>query len=610
MASTTFTLHYGSMIINESISPGKNLLELIHSIPSVNIDAPCGGKGTCGKCRVRIMEGEVSPVSDAEKKFLSAAEIKKGIRLACKTLPEGSVTVVLEDSMHNAKIMESGGLPYTGRLNPLLKKKVMNLAPASLEDQRSLETRLLQALPEGSVLDHNIRLKLAELQEKEQYEMTLSFCDTTITNLTPGSDTTPSYALAVDIGTTTVVAYLLNLSTGQMLGTASGLNTQKSFGADVISRIDYIGDDKKKLSQLQQRICSQIEELASNTLKAAGLNEEDLMAVFAAGNTTMMHILQGLSPQTIARAPFIPVSTEAMILKPSEIASQLPDHVRFVLLPSLSGYIGADIVAGILSTEIAESEDLCLLVDIGTNGEIAMGNKDSLTSCSTAAGPAFEGANIQCGVGGIPGAISSFRSEGNSFSFETIDDKPVSGICGSGIIDLTAYLLKAGLADFTGRFQDESDWGNNPPASKDSLINKDGEIRFVWENKEDSLYFTQKDLREVQLAKGSIAAGIATLVKESGHCLDDIKKVYLAGGFGSYIDHQSALAIGLLPQELQGRIHCVGNSCGAGVIRCALNRDEMEKTKMILNKTKYIELSSNKGFQEEYMLNMYFPEYD
>ncbi|MDA3957816.1 ASKHA domain-containing protein [Oceanispirochaeta sp.] len=610
MNSTTFTLHDGPRIINETMTPGENLLSLIHSIPSVNMDAPCGGKGTCGKCRVRILEGKVSPLSDEERKFLSPDEIEKGIRLACLTHPEGSIAVSLESSTKTAKIKVSGGLPYRGNLNPLLRKEVISLTPASLEDQRSLETRMLHALPEGTILEHPLRKKLAKFQKEEQYIMTASLCGKTITDLTPGASGTKPYALAVDIGTTTIVAYLLDLTTGMQIGTASGLNNQKSFGADVISRIDYIGDDNDKLSQLQQRICTQIEDLASETLKGAGLVLQDLMGIFTAGNTTMMHILQGLSPQTIAQAPFIPVSTEAMILKPSELASSLPDHIRFILLPSLSGYIGADIIAGILSTEMAESDDLCLLVDIGTNGEIALGNRDRLISCSTAAGPAFEGANIQCGVGGIPGAISCFREDGEAFEWETIDDKPVCGICGSGIIDLTAYLLKTKLADFTGRFQDDSDWGDNPPVQKSFLKELDGNICFTWGDEQKSLVFTQKDLREVQLAKGSIGAGIATLVKEAGYTLSDIKKVFLAGGFGSYIDHESALGIGLLPEELRGRIISVGNSCGAGVIRCALSLDEMNKTEMILNKTKYIELSSNKGFQDEYMLNMYFPEYD
>jgi len=609
MEAATFTLHDGQRIINETITPGKNLLELIRMVPSVDVDAPCGGKGTCGKCRIRILEGEVSPVTDQERKYLSREDLDSGLRLACKTLPLGNVIVSMESASRNARIQSSGGLPFKGPLNPLFRRVSLNLPPARLEDQRSFERRLLEALPPGTALSHKLRSLLADFQNRECYDLSLILCGETVTHIAPASEEQGLYALAVDIGTTTVVAYLLNLQTGQITESAAGLNTQKSFGADVISRIEYIGDEDEKLRQLQMKIVTQIETLAAGLIRSTGIKEEQLCAVYAAGNTTMMHIIQGLNPRTIALAPFIPVTTEPMILTPSEIGSTLPGHIRFVMLPSLSGYIGADIIAGILSTEMAESDKISLLVDIGTNGEIALGSRKKLISCSTAAGPAFEGANIQCGVGGVPGAVSTFRAEGEGFSWETIGNTAPTGICGSGIIDLTAYLLKTKLADYTGRLQDDSDWGDTPPVQSRFLKEQDGEIRFVWGDERKSIFFGQKDLREVQLAKGAIAAGIMTLVKEAGLTLADVDKVYLAGGFGSFIDHESALAVGLLPGELQGKIMSVGNSCGAGVIRCALSRDEMEKTGAIRERTEYIELSSNKGFQEEYMMNMYFPEY-
>jgi len=609
MDSTTFTLHDGPRIINETLTPGKNLLELIQMIPSVHVDAPCGGKGTCGKCRILILDGKVSEPTGQERKYLSSDEIESGVRLACMTYPEGSVTVSMESVSQTARIQTSDGLPFKGVRNPLFTKKNLNLSPAHLEDQKSLESRLLESLPSGTTLPHRLRSVLADLQYRECYSLSITLCGEEITKIEEQGQSEGLYALAVDIGTTTIVAYLVNLLSGRVIGSVAGLNTQKSFGADVISRIEYIGDDPEKLSQLQQKIIVQIESLAIGLMEKSGIGENELCAVYAAGNTTMMHIIQGLNPRTIARAPFIPVSTESMILTPSDIGSSLPENLRFVMLPSLSGYIGADIIAGILSTGMAESEDLSLLVDIGTNGEIALGNREKLISCSTAAGPAFEGANIMCGVGGVPGAVSSFKAEGAGFSWETIENKPPSGICGSGIIDLTAYLLQSGLADYTGRLQDESDWGDTPPPQSDFLKEEEGEMRFVWGEEHKTIFFGQKDLREVQLAKGAIAAGIITLVKETGSSLGDIKNVYLAGGFGSYLDHENALAIGLLPEELRGKITSVGNSCGAGVLRCALSKDEMQKGEIIKKRIKYIELSSSKGFQDEYMMNMYFPEY-
>ncbi|MDC7239103.1 MAG: ASKHA domain-containing protein, partial [Spirochaetales bacterium] len=482
----------------------------------------------------------------------------------------------------------------------------------------------LPGIPEDMGMNHKTRALLSSLQDRKIYNLEISCCGSEITRIRTAEQAaglsasnngsggpasgSPVCALAVDIGTTTVVAYLLDLETGERIGSASALNSQKAYGADVISRIEYIGENPERLKELQTRIVVQIEELCFRVLNETGRSEEDLLGIFAAGNTTMMHFLQGLSPRSLAEAPFLPVSTVTMILTPGEINSNLPDWMRFILLPSLSAYIGADIIAGILSTEMAETDELCLLVDIGTNGEIALGNRDKMTSCSTAAGPAFEGANIRCGSAGVPGAVSAVSGKGSSISWETIGGKQMTGICGSGIIDLTAYLLKSGLADYTGRLQDESDWGDSPAEGAEFLMEVDGELRFVWTDGVKELYFSQKDLREVQLAKGSIAAGISTLIKESGSTMDDIKHVYLAGGFGSYINTDSALAVGLLPEELRGKIRSVGNSCGGGVIRCALSREEMEKCERIKKNCGYVELSSHPGFQEEYMMSMYFPE--
>ena len=607
METTTLTLHDGRQIINETLIPGKTLLDQIHRIPSVNIDAPCGGKGTCGKCRVRILEGKVSSPGPEELKLLSEKELSDGIRLACKTIAEGPVTVSLDHGDGTAKIKTSGSLQYKGELKPLFRKELVSLPPGDINDQRSMESRLMAALPPTTHLPHMLRHQLAVLQREQCYDLTLTLCGDQLSAIHPGHDASPLYALAVDIGTTTVVAYLINLENGELLGNASALNAQKAFGADVISRIEYIGDDAEKLKSLQIRILGQIESLCTRVLNEHKVGMEVLAGIFAAGNTTMMHILQGISPRTIAEAPFLPVSTESMILTPEELGSELPAHIRFVMLPSLSGYIGADIVAGILASQMAESEDLSLLVDIGTNGEIALGNRDKLVSCSTAAGPAFEGANIQCGSAGVPGALSVFRKDGDGVLWETIEGLPATGICGSGIIDMTAFLLRTGLADYTGRFQDDSNWGENPPVESRLLRDTDGDLRVVWDDKNENIFFSQKDLREVQLAKGSIAAGIHTLIKEAGFEMDDIKHVYLAGGFGSYIDKESALAIGLIPPELRGKIESVGNSCGAGVIRCAMNSDELMRCETIREKTEYIELSSHPGFQEEYMMQMYFP---
>ncbi|OQY34067.1 MAG: hypothetical protein B6241_06180 [Spirochaetaceae bacterium 4572_59] len=616
METAHLTVHYGSRIINETISKDMTILEAFNHLslsksldflPEEVMSAPCGGKGTCGKCRVKVTEGEVSPLSDQEKKLLTPDEIRKGIRLGCQTRILGPVKLELESSQGKSKIQASG-TEYSGPILPLLEKTVLELPEPSIDDQRSDEKKIIDALPKGSYIqNHNIRKELHKTI-RAQKSLTVTRCGDEITSLEPGNTSDKLYALAVDIGTTTVVAYLLNLLTGKKVGLSSGINRQNSFGADVISRIEHIGENPQNLKKLQERILRQIESLLLDSLMDAGVEESDVFGIFIAGNTTMMHIFSGLFPQNMAVAPFIPVSTEQMILTPADIGSILPGHIRFIALPSLSAYIGADIVSGILSTEMNESEEICLLVDIGTNGEIALGNKEHIVTCSTAAGPAFEGANIQCGMGGISGAISMVGGNDGILEWKTIDDKPATGICGSGIIDMAAYLLETGIADYTGRFQDESDWGDTPPENLGFLDKDETGGRFILTRDNKEIFFSQKDLREVQLAKGSIGAGIQTLIKESGFAMDEIKHVYLAGGFGSFIDKESALKIGLLPEELGDRIESVGNSCIAGVIRAALNKDCLKRCGEIQEKAEYLELSSHKGFQEEYIMNMYFPE--
>ncbi|MBF9017478.1 MULTISPECIES: ASKHA domain-containing protein [unclassified Oceanispirochaeta] len=612
MNSTTLTIHSGDHIIKEVIPPGENLLEIMRNTLSVEIESPCAGKGTCGKCKIIVVDGDLADPNEQELKLLSTEELKKGVRLACQIVPKGSITVKVIGVSGSARIKESGGLPYHGEINPLLKRIIIKMPSGDISDQRSYEKRILDSLPDGTVMSHQIRAMLPSLQKGDIYELNISLCGDEITRVeaAESAKAAKTYAVAVDIGTTTVVAYLIDLETGDRIATSSGLNAQKGYGADVVSRIEYIGDDPAKLLELQKKIINQIESLVQKVMEKADINSNDLLGLFMAGNTTMMHIIQGLSPETIAVAPFLPISIESMRLKPWEIGSILPDHMRIILLPSLASYIGADIVAGILSTEIAESDDLSLLVDIGTNGEIVLGNRKKMISCSTAAGPAFEGANIRCGMAGIPGAVSAVKGKGHDFAWETIPGAETTGICGSGIIDITAYLLRSGIADYTGRIQDDSDWGDNAPAGSEYLEETEEETRFTWGDEKKTLFFGQRDLREVQLAKGSIAAGINTLIKESGYELDDIKNVYIAGGFGSYINKESALDIGLLPEGLRGKISSVGNSCGGGVIRCAVNQDELKKTEDIRRHCEYIELSSNQGFQEEYMMSMYFPEFD
>ena len=360
---------------------------------------------------------------------------------------------------------------------------------------------------------------------------------------------------------------------------------QSSYGADVITRIDYCIREEAGVQHLQSILISQINHAISKMCSENRIDKADIYLAAIVGNTIMLHILLGVNPAPISFAPYTPVFTEPKSLKGSDLKLKMHKRGIVKVLPSVSGYVGADILAGVASTDLAIRKSYTLYLDIGTNGEIVLGNKDEVQCCATAAGPAFEGAKIQCGVAAVTGAISMFDNEG----YTTIDGKLPVGICGSGLIDIIAYLLDQGLIDQTG------------------LMGED----FIIEKKENTsieydIVLTQKDIREVQLAKSAIYAGIHILMKEAGVSYDQIEAVYLAGGFGNYIKIESAIRIGLLPDELQGKVVSIGNGAGTGAI-AALKSIAFEKEiEKVAKKTNYIELSTRLDFMETYVEAMAF----
>jgi uncharacterized 2Fe-2S/4Fe-4S cluster protein (DUF4445 family) len=587
-----------------------NLLDVLNAVDGLSFDAPCGGNGTCGKCRVRVVSGAVSPVKERERRFLKEGEIADGIRLACMTLIEGDAEVSVPDRAKSAKIMTDNA-GYQGPVDPQVKKTYVELPCPSLEDQRDDVERIRSAA--GAKLSFPLRVRrgLPCVLRDGNFRLTLTSCGETAVAAEPGDTRSSAYGIAVDIGTTTVVSYLLDLVSGRVIDAVSGLNHQKVFGGDVISRIDFSFNAEGGLGRLSRKITEQLAAMAKELLERNSLSLSRLYSYVIAGNTTMIHLFAGIDPRNIAASPFIPVCTDLMTLEAEAVG--LPGEAATVfVLPSMAGYVGADIVAGILSTGLAESEDLCLLLDIGTNGEIVLGSRDGLLSCSTAAGPAFEGANISRGVGGIAGAVNTVAFDGAELSVTTIGNEKAIGICGSGIIDAAAILVRTGAADYTGRIIDREEAESDAArAVLARLSDAGGEPSIVIaagsETEDgDPILFTQKDLREIQLAKAAIAAGIKTLVREAGRSLIDVQRVFLAGGFGSYIRKESALAIGLLPAEFADRIEVVGNSAGLGAIMASLSRDILLKSTSLKAKSRYVELSGSAAFQDEYIESMYF----
>ena len=385
--------------------------------------------------------------------------------------------------------------------------------------------------------------------------------DTTPVSVTPQGE---GYGVAVDMGTTTVAAQLYDLETGEVKGTYARANNQKSYGSDVISRSEHSED-------VHPIAIKQLNEI----LDYFGVKVDKL---YIAGNTIMQHFTLGLDARPITVAPFTPATTALEVRSGAELGINA-DEVK--VLPCISGYVGADIVMGILATGIHKAEKPCILLDIGTNGEIVIGSRDGIYCCSAAAGPAFEGAGISCGMSGIDGAVKSIKIENDVITYQTIGDKPPQGICGSGILDVVAEFLKSGIIDETGYLED------------DVIIC-------------DNVTITPKDIREVQLAKAAIGAGIYTLLKKTGISLDDIDALYLAGGFGNYLDKNSAATIGLIPDELCGKVKTVGNTSLTGCVMAMLDNSYEDEGVKIAEQAHYIELSCDGDFQSEYIEQMMF----
>lgn len=599
------------------------LLELLRD-QGWPLPAPCGGRGTCGKCRVEI------------------AGI--GSRLACRTVvdeqlwqqagcPVDQPLQITLPVSRQAQISTDGLLNHP-TLNPLIARTTVSLPPADLHDARPFDQRLADLTGLEASLDslHHLpdgwpEMAVDLMIDYRQDQKKILSCG----RLEAAS--APVTGLAVDIGTTTIGAWLYDLASGARLASGAMLNPQQSYGADVISRIDQAADPIMART-MQQQVTEAIDSLAADLLRQSGLTPAGAAAasplgyVVIAGNTTMLHLLLGLPPASLARTPFVPVSLARQRLRPQDLGLNLPTACVVEILPGIASYVGADLTAGSLACDLdlAGSEGgIRLLLDIGTNGEIVLATPEGMTACSTAAGPAFEGANISCGMSGVAGAIDRvdwqddqlwLRMIAPTADPDTRSDRSARrplGLCGSGLIAAIAVCLETGLIDETGRICDEPD--SLPPSLQSYLGELDGKpaIILVPADPADGslpVALTQKDIREVQNAKAALAAGITVLLERSGLRADQVDQLYLAGGFGQYLDPEHAFRIGLLPDALRGRTLAVGNSAGMGAIRVLLDQAQSERAVRLARQIRYIELSADPRFTELYVDAMFFPEDD
>ena len=591
---------------------GDNLLQVLRA-GGAEIHAPCGGRGTCRKCTVHVAGiGEVL----ACQTFLTPE------LLALASTP---LTITLPGETR-AQISTDGLMPDLS-LSPLVYKGLIQLPQPSLGDQRPDDERFEAAT--GLKIPYHLLEQLPDVLRGSNFAPAFYFKveqngrPAEVLRFVPAASPDP-LGIAVDIGTTTLAAYLYDLGSGERLAAASALNPQRIYGADVISRIDQASISDAMRQTLKKSIGDAIAglagQLAARATAKSGRQIEirDVVHYVLAGNTTMLHLLLGLPAAAIARAPFIPVTRRTMTLTAAELGLPVAPDACCQLLPSIASYVGADITAGILACNLLDNgEGGRILLDIGTNGEIVAAGPNGAVACSTAAGPAFEGANIRCGIGGVQGAIDEVMWNGEDLSYTVISDNgavpKVRGICGSGLVAAIASLLDCGLIEDTGRINDDDD--SLPATLRERLTEVDGQPAIILALADTTadgqpIVLTQKDIRELQNAKAAIAAGIELLVDRAGLDPGKIEHAYIAGGFGNYLDTLHAFRIGLLPVSLSGRTRAAGNTSGMGAILCLLDARSLVRAGDIINRVEYFELSGDKRFVDLYVDAMMFPEQD
>jgi len=611
---------------NIEVNEGTTILEALEKV-RININTPCEGKGICGKCKVLVKEGIAAAVP-LEEELLSKEEIKKGFRLACqsKLFKDTVIEIPPEIRLDFKRVFSSNlkgdidRIKNNFSLESNLKKVFLDLKEPSLDDQRADWERIKDELSSKKIENiSNLKTSLEILKKipvlirEANFKITVILYNNEIINVEKGNTTKTSYGIAFDVGTTTVAGYLVDLNTGEELSSVAKANPQIIYGDDVISRIGFAQKQKENLEILQREIVNTLNEIIKETAQKAGVGTNNIYKIAVAGNTCMHHLLLGLNPSCIALSPYIPVIKESLNLKAKNIPKlALKPTVNVCMLPNISAFVGADITAGILAIRMYENEKISLFIDLGTNGEIVLGSKGKMWTCSTAAGPAFEGARISSGMRAAEGAIDKVEMDNKSITYRVIKDGKIRGICGSGLIDLIAELVKLGLIDKRGKLINREEYNHELSEEiRNRIIKGQKGNKFLLVKGEEtengnSIYLTQGDIQEVQLAKAAIYAGIKILLKKVNISSDDIQKILLAGAFGNFIDKESARRIGLIPRLSLKKIELVGNAAGRGA-EIALLSEKMKKVcQSIAKEAKYIELSSCPDFQKEYIKAMFF----
>jgi uncharacterized 2Fe-2S/4Fe-4S cluster protein (DUF4445 family) len=626
------TIHFLPDDIRVKVAPGENLLTAA-AAAGVYIHAYCGGDGVCGKCKVHLEQGEVECDSAAT---LKQADYEKGVRLACKTRVISDITVRIPETIKadgkalkrepkttraiSARSMET--LVGTWQVDPPVGKLFLKLPVPSMDDNVSDMQRLMRAIkiampdsPEPNYDHPQLIRELSAILREAAWEVTVillhgkgSTEPDRIIAVEPGNTTNRLYGLAIDIGTTTVNGILIDLNSGEVIADGSGYNSQIGYGEDVISRMIYAARPGG-LKGLQEKVVYTINTIIEEMCRKVIISPSDISYIMTAGNTVMAHLLLGINPRYIREAPYVPSVSQFPLTKAADLGIMAHPSVRLFLYPCISSYVGGDIVAGVHACQMHKSDQISLFIDIGTNGEIVVGNQEWMVCAACSAGPAFEGGGIKHGMRASQGAIENFHIHPETFDpmIVTIGHTKPRGICGSGLISIVSELLEAGVIDPQGKFNREL----NHPRIREGVDR--WEYVLAWGSDSmtgEDVVITEVDLDNLMRAKGAMYAGYQTLLESVGLGFGDLDRIILAGNFGAYIDLERAICIGLLPDIERERYYYIGNASQLGCQISLLNhrrfRERVEVRKLMTN----MELSENPDFMNHYMAALFLPHTD
>lgn len=622
MTSQKHTIVFQPSGLRGKVKEGLTILNAARQL-GVSLESVCGGKGACGKCKIRIEEGDyrkygikssvaaTTTRDEVNAKFLNKQQLKQNYRLACQTHIHGDVVVfVPEESRKGQQVVRKEATQRKIKLNPAVKKYYVELKPATLKDTTGDFERLVTELKkkyklDNLTIDYPVLLKLQNTVRQGGWKVTVSvWKDREIVAVEPG-EVKQGYGLAVDIGTTTVAGYLCELTTGEILNTEAMMNPQVAYGEDVMSRIGYASKEKDGLKKLNDAIIKGLNQIIKNITKKSGIKPADIVDMVVVGNTCIHHLFLKIDPRYLGIAPFPPAIHHSVDVKTRDMGLKIGQGSYVHVLPIEAGFVGADNVGVLIAEEPYNQDQMLLIIDIGTNGELILGNRKKLMSSSCATGPAFEGAEIRHGMRAAAGAIEKLKIDRKTLEvqFKVIgNDKwntediniGARGICGSGIFDAAAHMFLAGIIDKSGRF-------NMKLKSSRLRYDEGGMTEFViaWAKEtaiNHDIVICQKDIRAIQLAKAAMYSGAKIMMNRMG--VSKIDKVILAGAFGSYIDKESAAVIGLFPDCGQGCVQAVGNAAGDGARIALLNKDKRDEADYWARRVEYVELTLEPEFNK------------